>query len=49
MPTRVALEIAEAYLGMRRFGYTVGVDDATALARWRAAAVPFDRQLAQAS
>jgi hypothetical protein len=49
VPTAVALEIAEAYPGMRRFGYTVGVDDPTAAGRWRAAAVPVDRQLAQAS
>ena len=45
----VALEIAEAYPGMRRFGYTVGVDEATALARWRAAAVAVEPPLAQAS
>lgn len=49
VPTAVALEIAEAYPDMRRFGYTVGVDDATALARWRAAAVPIEGSLAQAS
>jgi len=49
VPTAVALEIAEAYPGMRRFGYTVGVDEETALARWRAAAVPVARALAQAS
>ncbi len=39
IPTSVALEIAEAYPGMRRFGYTVSIDDETALARWRALAV----------
>ena len=49
VPTLVALEIAETYPGMHRFGYSVGVDDATALARWRAAAVPVHRQLARAS
>jgi len=49
VPTAVALEIAEAHPGMRRFGYTAGVDEPTALARWRAAAVPVERPLAQAS
>jgi len=49
VPTQVALEIAEAYPHMHRFGYTAGVDEATALARWRAAAVPVERRLAQAS
>ena len=49
LPTAVALEIAEAHPGMRRFGYTVGVDNRTALARWRAVAVPVDGQLARAS
>jgi hypothetical protein len=49
VPTVTALEIAASHPGMRRFGYIVGVDDATALARWRAAAVPTDGQLARAS
>ncbi len=47
MPTAVALEIAGAYPGMRRLGYAVGVDDATALARWQAVAVPVERPLAE--
>lgn len=39
VPTAAALEIAEGYAGMRRLGYTVWIDDETALARWRAVAV----------
>ena len=39
LPTAVALEIAERYPGMSRLGYTVWIDDETALARWRSLAV----------
>jgi len=47
VPTRYALAIAAVYPEMQRLGYTVGVDAATARARWRAVAV--DAPLAQAS
>lgn len=36
LPTATALQIAAAYPEMGRFGYAVGVDDETALARWQA-------------
>lgn len=39
VPTVAALEIAAAYPEMYRFGYAVGVDEETALARWQAVAV----------
>jgi hypothetical protein len=47
VPTAAALEIAAAYPGMAKLGYSVGVDDPTARERWRAIAV--DPRLAQAS
>ena len=47
VPTAAALEIARAYPDMHRFGYSVGVDEETARARWNAVAI--DPSLAAAS
>ena len=47
VPTRYALAIAAVYPEMERLGYSVGLDAATAKARWRVVAV--DAPLAQAS